>query len=212
MTDVDRILEALFDLDGDRLLALLRASSGGPFGGIDGLLVPALEKMGELWDKGDIALSQIYLAGKLCEEAAEQLFSLKGPDSLRKTPRIGLVVLDDYHMLGKRILYSVLHGSGYEVRDYGRKTVDELVSAVADDGIELLFVSTLMLPSALRVRELCSRLKTGPSPVTVVVGGAPFRFDANLWKEVGADGMGHSAADALEYVRTMAGSPKGAPK
>jgi len=34
----------------------------------------------------------------------------------------------------------------------------------------------------------------------LIVGGAPFRFDANLWKEVGADAMGKNASEAINII------------
>ena len=39
----------------------------------------------------------------------------------------------------------------------------------------------------------------------VVVGGAPFLFDDQLWQEVGADAMGKSAADAVAIVTRLMG-------
>jgi trimethylamine corrinoid protein len=42
-----------------------------------------------------------------------------------------------------------------------------------------------------------------PAQVRIVVGGAPFRFDAELWRQVGADAMGRTAADALDIVATL---------
>jgi hypothetical protein len=46
-----------------------------------------------------------------------------------------------------------------------------------------------------------------------VVGGAPFRFDDQLWREVGADAMGLSASDALKILDAMGGGyPCSAPR
>ena len=55
--------------------------------------------------------------------------------------------------------------------------------------------------SALKVGEVCARLKAAGAPIKVAVGGAPFLFDAKLWQEVGADAMGASAADAVAIVQ-----------
>ena len=35
----------------------------------------------------------------------------------------------------------------------------------------------------------------------IAVGGAPFLFDPDLWREVGADAMGKNASDAISIVR-----------
>jgi len=115
------------------------------------------------------------------------------------------VVLSDYHDLGKRIVYSVMRASGYELFDYGRMDVEALVERAIADKIRVLMISVLMLPSALKVREVCSRLKAKGSDIRVIVGGAPFQFDSELWKEVGADAVGSSAAQAVAIVACMMG-------
>jgi methanogenic corrinoid protein MtbC1 len=50
-----------------------------------------------------------------------------------------------------------------------------------------------------------ARLQALGSEVKVVVGGAPFRLDDQLWKEVGADAMGREASEALDIIAKMMG-------
>ncbi len=166
---------------------------------VDQIVVPALEQIGLAWEQGDIALSQVYMSGRICEELVEQLLPPSDPDR-KHQPRSAIVVLSDYHMLGKRIVYSQMRASGFELFDYGRMDVDELVERVLADNIRVLLISVLMLPSALKVGQVCARLKAAGLPVKVVVGGAPFLFDDKLWSEVGADAMGRNAAEAVTIV------------
>ena len=58
-----------------------------------------------------------------------------------------------------------------------------------------------MLPSALKVKAVRAALNARGSRVRIAVGGAPFLFDPELWREVGADAMGRSAADAMTIIR-----------
>ena len=120
-------------------------------------------------------------------------------------PRSAIVVLSDYHDLGKRIVYSVMRASGFELFDYGRMDVDALVARTIADRIRVLMISVLMLPSALKVRDVCNQLKLKGSDTKVIVGGAPFLFDSELWNEVGADAMGNSSAQAVTIVQNMMG-------
>ncbi|MDD2667127.1 MULTISPECIES: cobalamin-dependent protein [Zoogloea] len=166
---------------------------------VDQIVVPALEQIGLAWEQGDIALSQVYMSGRICEELVEQVLPPSDPDR-KHQPRSAIVVLSDYHMLGKRIVYSQMRASGFELFDYGRMDVDELVERVLADNIRVLLISVLMLPSALKVGQVCARLKAAGLPVKVVVGGAPFLFDDKLWSEVGADAMGRNAAEAVTIV------------
>ena len=100
-------------------------------------------------------------------------------------------MLADHHVLGMRIVRATLSAAGYEATDYGHGIgARELAERALADGIEVLLVSTLMLPSALQVSELSTLLRGQDSRIKLVVGGAPFLFDKRLWREVGADAMG----------------------
>jgi methanogenic corrinoid protein MtbC1 len=118
---------------------------------------------------------------------------------------MAIAVLDDYHLLGKRIVHAVLRAGGFELKDYGRVTVDELVNKAKNDRISVLLISTLMLHSALHVRDVVEKIKIEGFGARVVVGGAPFRFDDHLWRDVGADAMGLSASDVPDIVQSMMG-------
>ena len=170
-----------------------------PIDAVEQLVIPALEQIGSDWGTGKIALSQIYMSGRFCEELVESVLPPSDPDR-KHQPRSAIVVLNDYHMLGKRIVYSVLRASGYELFDYGRMDSDELIERVLADQVKVLLISVLILPSALKVADVCARLKASGCPVRVLVGGAPFLFDDKLWVEVGADAMGQNAADAVKIV------------
>ena len=170
-----------------------------PIQAVEQLVVPALEQIGVAWEAGNVALTQVYMSGRFCEELVERVLPPCDPGR-KHQPRSAIVVLNDYHLLGKRIVYSVMRASGFELFDYGRMDVNELVERVLADKIRVLLISVLILPSALKVREVCARLKAVDEGIKVVVGGAPFLFDAQMWQAVGADAMGHNAADAVRIV------------
>jgi methanogenic corrinoid protein MtbC1 len=169
---------------------------------VEKLVVPALEAIGSGWESGQYSLSQVYMSGRVCEELVD--FILPPSDKSRTTqPKMAIAILEDYHVLGKRIVYSVLRASGFELENYGRMGVEELVHRVRQDQVKILLISVLMLPSALRVRQLRQRLDDENIAVKIAVGGAPFRFDPQLWREVGADAMGSTATEAVEIVNRI---------
>jgi methanogenic corrinoid protein MtbC1 len=198
--------DALITLDRVGAEAIFQRALAGmkPVEAIEQVVVPALEQVGQAWHAGDVALSQVYLSGRFCEELVERALPASDPDR-KHQPRSAIVVLSDYHMLGKRIVYSVMRASGFELFDYGRMDVDELVQRVQADKIRVLLISVLILPSALKVKEVCARLKAADPSIRIVVGGAPFLFDERMWLEVGADAMGRSAAEAVTIVERLMG-------
>jgi methanogenic corrinoid protein MtbC1 len=202
MTEIDenfvRALLTLNRLAAKRIVAEL-SETMTPLEIAEGIIVKALERIGARWQKGDVALSQVYMSGRICEELMDGLLPPGAPER-KNQPQMAIATLEDYHLLGKRIVYSVLRAEGFDLKDYGRVTVDEAVRRAGEDRLRVLLISTLMLPSALHVRDLVMQLKSARLEVKVVVGGAPFLFDPELWREVGADAMGRSASDAAGII------------
>ena len=89
---------------------------------IENLLVPVMNSIGDGWEKGTVALSQVYMSGKFIEQWVDTILPPGDPDR-KDQPKMAITVLEDYHMLGKRIVYSLLRASGYELKDYGHVTV-----------------------------------------------------------------------------------------
>jgi len=200
---LDEFRQALESLDRFRAEEIFRQALtlGSPLEMIEKLIVPVLEKIGDDWDSGRVALSQVYMSGRLCEDLMGRIFQTEVVTRPGNQPRQAIAVLHDYHMLGKRIVYSILRTSGFHLIDYGRLDVDELVERVITDQVTVILISTLMLPSALKVRQVRAGLQARGASVRILVGGAPFLFDPHLWQEVGADAMGRNATDGMRILR-----------
>jgi trimethylamine corrinoid protein len=194
-------------LRGDRTAAraVLRERLGDadPIAVTEAVVVPALERIGASWEAGDISLATLYLSGVLAEEVVGAVLPRSRP-AADGPAAIAIVVLEDHHVLGKRLVLSALRSAGYGVEDYGHGlSARDVVDRCRADKPRVLLVSTLMLPAALKVKDLADGLASlDPRPV-LFVGGAPFRLDPELWREVGADGAGHNSGDALRLVRSV---------
>ena len=195
--------QALLLLDRDRAEKILTdAIKHGSHIEIAGHLIStSLKSIGEAWEEGRIALSQEYMSGVICEELIDKILPPTSSERISQ-PKMAIAVFEDYHMLGKRIVLSGLRASGYNLIDLGGGvTTEQVLEAVERENIKILLLSALMLPSALRIKEL--KQKLSETDVKIIVGGAPFRFDEELWKEVGADAVGKDSSDAIEIVAKM---------
>lgn len=196
--------QALLALDRTKIQKLLATAdnSKSSIADIETMLIFVLERIGQGWTEGRVSLSQVYMSGRMCEELVDSLLPASAPGRI-SVPPMAIAVLEDHHMLGLRLVYSMLRASGYELRNYGRKDVDELVALVLADGVKVLLVSVLMLRSALLVKQLRDRLNAAGCPAKLIVGGAPFRLDPSLSQEVGADATADTAGGAVSLVRKM---------
>jgi trimethylamine corrinoid protein len=193
-------------LRGDRgaARAALRGGLGeaDPVGVSEAIVVPALESIGVSWEAGHISLATLYLTGVLAEEVVAEVLPRTRPTD--GPADIAIVVLEDHHVLGKRLVVSALRSAGYAVEDYGHGlSPADVVGRWCEEQPRVLLVSTLMLPSALRVKDLSARLSELEARPALFVGGAPFRLDPDLGREVGADGVGGNSADAVRLVRSV---------
>lgn len=177
-----------------------------PIDFVEEVIVGALERIGEDWQQGTVSLSQVYMGGRLCEQLVDDILPPAAPER-KHQPKMAICTLADHHKLGKSIVYSILRASGFELADYDTVDVVDLVEHVKNDQIKILLISVLMLSSALKIKEVKEMLTANAINVKIIVGGAPFRFDANLWQEVGADGMCRSASDVARVITKLMDEP-----
>ncbi|NRT77602.1 cobalamin B12-binding domain-containing protein [Clostridium beijerinckii] len=167
---------------------------------IDEYIVKSLTSIGEKWERGEVALSQIYMSSRICEEIAISILGEKN-FPIKNAKLIAILTLEDYHTLGKKIVSAVVRSSGFDLIDYGSISgAEEIIKRVTEDRIKILMISVLMYPSALKIKKISQMLHEKDPSIKILVGGAPFLMDSTLWKEVGADKMGKSAADNIAII------------
>ncbi|MCE5296182.1 MAG: B12-binding domain-containing protein [Euryarchaeota archaeon] len=177
-----------------------------PYDRVQMVISPVLEEIGTGWENGDAALANLYFSSKICEEIVLNLLNgnMNGKEGF---PKVAIATLEDYHLLGSKVVRMSIQSTGQKIIEYGRMDVPGLVDKVCDDGVDYLLISTLMLRSALKVKDLREKLDSKGCKVKIIVGGAPFRFDWGLWRRVDADFTASLPLMALEYIKRD-GEPK----
>ena len=201
--EINALERALLTMDHAVAESVVRDAmkTGTPIEIASELVSNTLKRIGEAWEDGKLALSQVYMSGIICEEVIDKILPPSNPMRIDQ-PKMAIAVFEDFHLLGKRIIYSTLRASGFELIDLGGGLhADQLVEIIKKEQIKILLLSVLMLPSALRIKEL--KQKLADMDIKIIVGGAPFRFDTDLWKEVGADGFGKDSSEAIEIVSKL---------
>jgi methylmalonyl-CoA mutase cobalamin-binding domain/chain len=200
--DWENFEKALLDYDRPKVYKILQhflaENKGIDF--IEAYIVKSLTSIGTKWENGEVALSQVYMSSRLCEEIALSILPEKSFKDNNASP-IAIVTLEDYHTLGKKLVCTVMRSSGFEVIDYGSVIEPEdILKKVIEDRVKILMISVLMYPTALKIKNISKLFREKAPSVKILVGGAPFLMDSTLWKEVGADAMGKSAADSIIIV------------
>lgn len=200
---IQSVTSALLSINKVSLTQLFESSGMSPDTFAESIVVPVLDLIGDRWQRGELALAQVYMSGRLCEALFDEISNISALE--KKEFGLAVAVLEDFHVLGKRIVCSVLNSAGYLFKDYGPISLINLVEKVQNDKINILLVSTLMLNSALRIKQLKEVLVSRGVDVKLIVGGAPFRFDPKLWQEVGADATSPTATGVVTILKGLTG-------
>ncbi|HEX8963049.1 MAG TPA: cobalamin-dependent protein [Rhodocyclaceae bacterium] len=211
---LDRIVkaysEAVFETDKEAAFDVVhKALSDGvtPEDIVFKVVIPAVEEMmSNITKDPDANLAQHFMTAQIAAEVTEKmLVKFAHPPEI-----VGRVVIGtahgDLHSLGKRIVMGCLKALMVDVTDLGVNVpAERFVDAALSDGASVIAISAMMVHTAtgengarkvrqiLKDRGLEERLK-------LVVGGAPYRFDNELYKTVGADAW---AADGVNAGRVI---------
>ncbi|MGD8913073.1 MAG: cobalamin-dependent protein [Candidatus Thiodiazotropha sp.] len=204
--------EAIFDTDRDKALEIVqRALARGvtPEDIVFKVVIPAIDQMmTAISENLDANLAQHFLTAQIASEVTEEMLPL-----FKETPQsAGKVVLGtahgDMHSLGRRIVSGCLKATMIEVVDLGVNVAPErfVDEAVAVDA-QVIGISAMMVHTAqgengcLKVRQILKQ-RGLEDQIKIAVGGAPYRFNAELYREVGADAW---ASDGVTATKVIAG-------
>jgi methanogenic corrinoid protein MtbC1 len=210
LSSLDQFVAALLAVDRVQAAEILQAAAArqGSLAAFESLVPPALEQIGTAWEKGECALAQVYMSGRICEALADALPSRTGacriPRMAANPPSPSACSTTTISWASNWCALCCAPPAG-QCKTMPSRASPPSSRGSWQTGSTSCSFSTLMLPSALRVAALMAQLRAAAPGVRVIVGGAPFRFDPLLWQQVGADAMGYNASDAIALVRQMAG-------
>ena len=161
----------------------------------------------EKFDSGEFFLPHLVLAGEAMSEASRILEAAlpKGSLASKKVVVMGTVE-GDMHSVGKNIVTMVLRTGGFEVHDLGVDVRSgAFVQRAKDVDADIIAISCLMTTTLPYQREVIDELKSKGlrQRFQVMIGGGP---TTKKWAdEIGADGYGNDATEALREARRLVG-------
>lgn len=172
---------------------------------VNQILIPALDRIGEDFEKGRIFLPQLIMSASVAQAAFEEI---KKHMILmdRKTENKGKIVIatvkGDVHDIGKNIVKVLLENYGYEVIDLG-KDVDyqTVVDAVREHGAKLVGLSALMTTTLESMRKTIELIHENHLDCKIMVGGAV--LTPEYAKEIKADYYSKDAKMSVDIAREV---------
>lgn len=163
---------------------------------IEGIVVPAMREIGEKFERGELFLPHLVLAG----EAAQGIFTaLSSRQQVSRSFRGKIVIATvegDVHDIGKNLVSMMLRTHGYEVIDLGKSVPCEEVAAKAQElKADIVAMSALLTTTMPRMEDVAQLLVQKGIRARTLVGGAP--VNEAFAKTIGAG----YAPNAVEAVR-----------
>lgn len=202
----DAILK--YDLDAAKRMAQAIVDMGiEPMFAIKESIMGATDILHERFDTGECFLPHLVMAGDVMMAATEILQSALPKESIPAKKIVVLATVEgDLHAVGKNIVAMILKSGGFEVHDLG---VDVKSSAIVNRAKEIkadiIALSCLLTTCRPYQREVIEDLEAMGlrDSFKVMVGGGPITSE---WaKEIGADGYGTDAMEALAVAKRLMG-------
>lgn len=170
-------------------------------------IIPGIQAAGELWKKNIYFQSDVIMsteAFRVVMEVVEPLLTSLEAGNAKKVV-IGTVA-GDMHNLGKTIVIAMLRGAGFIVTDLGEDvSMPVFIAKVKEIKPDILGLGCYMTTTMPEMEEVINNLNTNDlrNNVKVLIGGIP--TSQAFADEIGADGWGKDALDAVAKAKQLTG-------
>lgn len=171
---------------------------------LDELLLPAINKVGELFDKGKYFLPQLIASAEAMKLAIEYLepFLAKGQASEEMPVVVIATVQGDIHDIGKNLVALMLKNYGFQVIDLGKDVPREvIVEEAVRRNAKIIALSALMTTTMQEMKRVVDYVREKKISAKIMIGGAVITDD--YAKEIGADGYSKDAAEAVRVAKQL---------
>ena len=167
-------------------------------------LLPAINDVGEFFDKGKYFLPQLIASA----EAMKNAIAILQPKLLQENdkqdmPTICFATVEgDIHDIGKNLVVLMLQNYGYNVIDLGKDiTKEEIVDSAIKNHAAIIGLSALMTTTMQEMKAVVDYAKEKNCSAKIMIGGAVITED--YMEQIGAHGYAKDAAEAVRVVQKL---------
>ncbi len=172
----DCIIEGRREETQEKTLELLKTQD--PLSIIDQHFIPALDQVGEGYEKGLLFLPQLMQAAEAVQSGFAVLRDSVPQGAMTKGSILLATVAGDIHDIGKNILKMLLENYGYHVIDLGKDVpIDTVVQTAMETGVRLVALSALMTTTVASMKDTITALRNAGCTAKIMVGGAVLNED-----------------------------------
>lgn len=171
---------------------------------IDGYLIPAINEVGDKYEKKIYFLPQLISSANAMKVALDLLEPMLGSGSELSAPATIVIatVEGDIHDIGKNLVVLMLKNYGYHVIDLGKDVdAETIVRSAIQENAAVIGLSALMTTTMVRMKEVVALAKEKGYTGKIIIGGACITQD--YADEIGADGYAADAAGTVKLVERL---------
>jgi methylmalonyl-CoA mutase cobalamin-binding domain/chain len=208
----EKLLKAIVEMREDEALALAKEAldaGADPLEMVD-LFRKAVEKVGDLHEKGEYFLPELMMTGEMMKQLAELTKDKISAESSGSGKKLGRVLIGtvkgDIHDIGKNIVTFMLDANGFEVKDLGVDiSAEKFIEAINEFNPQIVGLSALLTLAFDPMKEIVEAFEKAGlrDKVKVMVGGAP--VNDQICEYAGADGWGKDAVEAVSLAKKWVG-------
>lgn len=174
---------------------------------VNQFFIPALDVVGDKFEKGQIFLPQLLSAADAASagfEVVKQAMLSAGKTQETKGKIILATVKGDIHDIGKNIVKVILENYGYQVIDLGRDVpIEKVVNTAISENVSLVGLSALMTTTLRSMEETILALRKSGHACKILVGGAVLTPD--YAEKMGADFYAKDAKQSADIAKKVLG-------
>ena len=175
---------------------------------INEMIIPALDVVGDKFEKGEYFLPQLLLSADTAKEVSkylqENLESDEKKEKIFDKVIVFATVKGDLHDIGKNIVISVLENYGYKVIDLG-KSIDAnvIIDTAIKNNAKAICLSALMTTTMQEMEAIVNKLQSKGirDKFKILIGGAV--VNQEYADKIGADAYSKDAMETVAILRKL---------
>lgn len=171
---------------------------------LDEVLLPAINEVGELFDKGRYFLPQLIASAEAMKASIEYMEPiLLQANTNADMPTVVIATVEgDIHDIGKNLVALMLKNYGFRVIDLGKDVPKEtIIAAAKEHNAQVIALSALMTTTMQQMRHVIEYARKQQVQAKIIIGGAVITQE--YADEIGADGYSKDAADAVKLTKKI---------
>ncbi|MBQ9871182.1 MAG: homocysteine S-methyltransferase family protein [Eubacterium sp.] len=168
---------------------------------IDEDLIPAITRVGELFEEKRFFLPQLIQGANAMDAAIQYLvpFLPKAEGTKSKGTVVFASVEGDVHEIGKNLCVLMLRNYGYTVIDLGKDVpAADILAAAKEHKADIIGLSALMTTTMMKMKEVVELAKAEKCTAKIIIGGAV--ISQSFADEIHADGYSKDANECVKVV------------